>query len=99
MNARSGTNSLRHGCTRELSLPPVLCTEIAGRRPTARFPYNKYAAATVEAMRTRLFAGGGPLGAVVGLAVVIGTAAQARADVVFYENDTWKLSFDGRTGA
>jgi hypothetical protein len=49
-----------------------LCTEIAGRRPTARFPYNKYAAATVEAMRTRLFAGGGPLGAVVGLAVVIG---------------------------
>jgi hypothetical protein len=36
---------------------------------------------------------------VVGLALVMVTAKLAHADVVVYSNDTWTLSFDGRTNA
>lgn len=50
-------------------------------------------------MTIRLFARAAALGVALGLCAAIGTASTARADIMVYENDTWKLSFDGRTSA
>lgn len=46
-------------------------------------------------MTIRLFA----RGAMLGLFVAMAGASSARAEIAVYENDTWKLSFDGRTAA
>ena len=50
-------------------------------------------------MTSRLFARGAALGLALGLVVVMAGASAARAEIAVYENDTWKLSFDGRTAA